>query len=373
MTPNRRGTDKPLIFAGVPGDLFAARMAEQMGTELAPAKYLRFSGVVKGGEEAKPEVMVNVHDRVTVVVWSPANLNDELVQVLLLIEALKESEAQKVVLVVPYYPYARQDKAHGRREPISAKVVAKLLEAVDLDSIIYFDIHADQIQGFFRTVKVRGLWFDEPYMHYLTMRLAELMAYFQIQNGKIKSLTPDEGAVYANYRIARKMLHGLAVHLKKRNWDSVHSVESMGIAGLVRGCLLWCRDDIVASGDSLFAAAEQAKKKGAKYVMAVASHALGFNKEASWPFVRKLNNSPLDELIVTNSVAVFADRVAKTPGLRRKISVLDISPYACIALKRYLLGETVRGMMKEVNDGDLYRELIVSDQAQMIRDSLAAR
>lgn len=361
-------SDEVLIFPAVSGDPLATRLAQRLGVELAPVNYARFLSAVPGGEETKPEIRVNVKKRTAVIIWSPGMTNDELVQLLFTINALKKvGRAHEVILVVPYYPYARQDKTHGRREPISAQVIAMLFETVGLTDIIYVDVHSDQIEGFFRTTSAQPLWMDDIYVHYLANRVAEIKAAKGIS--LVKGMPPDEGSVTANYRVVRKLRHEMAVHLKKRNWDSLHSVTSLGIAGGVSLALVWSRDDILASGDSIFSAAAQAKAAGASYVLAVITHALGFDKPGSDSFVDKLNASPLDELVVTNSVSAFTSRVEADPGLRRKISVLDITPLLANVLERHVAGETVREMMKELDPGALYEELIVSDQALSLRNS----
>jgi ribose-phosphate pyrophosphokinase len=367
----QRSVEDVLLFPGAHEDRFAMQLAETMGVKLSPVKFERFLSAVPGGEETKPEVLVNVHDRIAVIVWSVTYTNDELVQVCQLVDALKSAgEAHKVVLVVPSYPYSRQDKRHGRRESITAQLTARLLEASGLDSIIYVDIHADQIEGFFRDARARGLWMDEIYMHFLSQRLPEIAAYLDLTEANIRDMPLDEGSVNPNYRVARKLGHSMAIHIKKRNWDSRHSVHILGIAGDVVECLIYSRDDILASGDSIFTAAAEAKKRGAKYVLALVTHALGFDKPGHKAFAEKLRDSAVDELVVSNSQYSFVDRVMTDIELQQKVSIIDITPYLAEVIERHIVGDTVREMMAEVKPEDLYRVLFESEQARKIRANL---
>ncbi len=367
MNQRRRGSDQFLLFAGVPNDGFASRLAEEIGVPLSPLQWSRFKGAVPTGGETKPEIKCNVSRRDCAVVWSPYNTNDELVQVCLLLRALEKGEAEKITLVVPCFPYARQDKSHGKREPISARWVADVLEMSGMARIVYVDIHADQIEGFFTHAKVRGLWMDNIYLDYLGARLPAIVSHFGIQADKVRAMPPDEGAVGPNYRISKAMEHELAVHLKKRDWSQAHSVVSMGIAGDVVSCLVYTRDDLCASGDSLFAAAEHAKDKGAKYVIALVTHTLGFDKDgAEKTFVEKLNASCLDEFVTTNSLFDFTKRVLRTGELQKKVSILDITPYIAQVLSRLGPGATIREMMREIQPSNLYRVAFSSEQARAI-------
>lgn len=373
----RRSTDNFLLFPGVNGDLLADAISRHMEIPLSPVHFWRYKGVMPDGDETKPEIECNVMGQHCVVIWSIKYPNEELMEVCQLIRTLKKQcEARQVTLVAPYFPYARQDKSHGRREPITAKLTAEMLELAGMDRIVYIDIHADQIEGFFSRSTVRGLWMDNIYIDYLAGRFAVLVPRLQV-GAQVRAMPPDEGAVAPNYRLAKALQNELAVHLKKRDWSKAHSVTSLGIAGDVVSCLVYTRDDICASGDSLFAAAHEAKQPrmnalgveqpGAKYVMAIVTHTLGFDKEGVETFVEKLNQSDIDELVTTNTVAVFAQRVLNSPELQKKVSVLDVSPFLAAVLRRLSTGQTIREMMKDVKASDLYRELVVSEKAKTFR------
>ena len=366
-----------MLFSATENDGFAKQLAQTMGIELSPVKYKSFLGAVPGGEETLPEVMCNVSGRTAVVVWSVGKTNYELVQVCQLIDALKSAgEAKKVILAVPCYPYARQDKRHGRRESITAQLTARILEASSMDSIVYVDIHADQIEGFFRKAIARGLWMDEILMHYLPARLEGILRNLGLTVDKIRSMSLDEGSVNLNYRVARKLEHIMAVHIKKRNWDSRHSVQSLGIAGSLEGCVVYSRDDLLASGDSGITGAAEAKARGAKYVIEVITHGLGFDKPSEIKdgkevihkgFIEKLNDSAIDELVVTNSVSAFVKRVIVDPELQKKVSILDVTPFFATVLARNNKGSTIREMMVDVKPENLYKVLFESEQARKMR------
>ncbi|MBI5076944.1 ribose-phosphate pyrophosphokinase [Candidatus Falkowbacteria bacterium] len=366
MKQGRRRSDQFLLFAGKDGDHFAQAVADCLEMKLSPVKFLEFQGAIAGGGETKPEVLCNVMDRTCVVVLSVYNTNFELWQCGQLISALRSSGgAARIIAVLPCYPYARQDKSHGRREDISARFVADFFNMAGVYRVIYLDIHADQIEGFFKPAMVTSLWMDNIWVDYLTRHLPEVLLGLGLSEKFVRNMPLDEGAVYSNYRIAKILGTGLAVHLKKREIEKKHSVVSLGIAGDVVSCLVYARDDILASGDSLFTAAEEAKKKGAKYVLALVTHALAFDKEGQKPFAEKLNESAVDELVVTNSLVHFADRVMNEPALQEKVTVLDVAPYVASVLTRLNRGETIREMMREVAPITLYRVLHVAEQARL--------
>ena len=363
--PHRRKSDRFLLFAGVEGDSLAEAVAKQLEMELSPVKRLRFKSVVTSGEETKPEIQCNVMARHCVIVWSIGNTNDELMQIFQLVRGLKRpGEARMVTLVAPYFPYARQDKSHGRREPVIAKLTADLLLTAGVDRIIYLDIHSEQIEGFFGETRARSLWMDNIYLDYLEKRLPQLIARLGISSESVRNMPLDEGGVAQNYRIAKTLKHELAVHMKKRDWAKQYSVTSMGIAGNVVNCLVYTRDDICASGDSLFAAAAEAKAQGAKYVMALITHTQGFDKPGEKSFSDKLNNSAVDELVTTNSLTRFSNRVLCESALQQKITVLDISKYLAEVILRTNSGLTIREMMSEVKPETLYSELFTSEAAK---------
>ena len=369
----RRLTDRIMLFPGVDGDKLAKLVAKRLGMQLSPVKFVRFQGATRMGGETKPEILCNVMHHDCVVIWSPTNTNDELMQVCQLINALKrQGEARHVTLVVSCFPNARQDKSHARREPITAKLTAKILETAGMDKIVYLDIHAEQIEGFFDKAVVRGLWMDAIWVDFLRKKLATLLKHLGLKNNQVRNVPPDEGAVSTNYRIAKLLGSQLAIHLKKRDWTQKHSVTSMGIKGSVVKCLVYDRDDLLASGDSLFAAASAAKRKGAKYVIALVTHAIGFNKKGAKDFAQKLLESDIDELIVTNSLTHFCDRVRKDPRLQEKVTIIDISPYIATVIDRFKfsVGETVRDMMREVKPEDLYEVCFISQQARKVEESV---
>ena len=338
---------EPLIFAGVENDPLATLVARALKMELAEVKYVRFQGAVPGGGETKPEVMVNVAKRHCVIVWSPKMTNDELMQILQLIDCLKQQgSCQDVILVVPCYPYARQDKTHEKREPVVAALVAKLLESVGTDQIIFLDIHAQQIEGFFRKTKVRCLWMKNIWVDFIRRCLNSIEKKYR--TNKVVVLAPDAGALHVAKKLAESLSCSVAVNLKTRDTSKVHTISSLGLAGDVKDAIVIIVDDLVASGDSLFLAAANAKSNGAKYVMALATHAICFDKtDSEKTFAQKLYESEIGELVVTNTLIAFSQKVKDNTQLQRKVTILDISSYLALVIKRLESdkGETIREML----------------------------
>ena len=236
-----------LLFAGIKGDPFPGMVARELGVELSRVKHTRFQGATPTGGETKQQLEQNVMDRQCFIVWSVRETNDEIWQIIQLIDALVNAGAKGVHLVVPCYPYARQDKRHGNRECISASLLARLLETVHLNTICYIDIHADQIEGFFRyPTRVKSLWMDSIWLDYLARKFYAMEKHFDSQVRKTKMMALDEGSVRINYRLAERLGKSLAVHLKSRNYSKDHEIMSLGIAGRVDACILAARDDIIA-------------------------------------------------------------------------------------------------------------------------------
>jgi len=237
-------------------------------------------------------------------------VNDHLMELLIVIDAVKRASARRITAVVPYYGYARQDRKDQPRVPITAKLVANLITTAGADRVLTMDLHAGQIQGFF----------DIPLDHLYAIAVFE--QYIRRKRLKpIVVVSPDVGGIKMARAYAKRMRAGLAVVDKRR--DSPDSTEVMHILGEVRGKICLLVDDLIATGSSLVQAAAALQRAGATAVYACVTHPV-----LSGPARNRIGSSCLKELIVTDTIPL-------NPKNRHpKITVLSVAPLLSEAIRR---------------------------------------
>ena len=238
-----------------------------------------------------------------------------------MIDALRRASARRITAVVPYYGYARQDRKDQPRVPITAKLVANLITTAGANRVLTMDLHAGQIQGFF----------DIPVDHLYAVNIFERYVR-QKRLGPLVVVSPDVGGIKTARAYAKRLGAGLAIVDKRRT--SPEATEVMHILGEVRGkgCLLV--DDLIATGSSLCEAARAVRQAGAKAVYAAVTHAV-----LSGPASTRLGPSPLEELIVTDTIPLPSEK--RGP----KITVLSVAP---------LFGEAIRRIHYEQSISSLF-------------------
>ena len=250
--------------------------------------------------------------------------NDNLMELLILIDAAKRASAKRITAVLPYYGYARQDRKDQPRVPITAKLVANLICAAGTDRVLTMDLHANQIQGFF----------DIPVDHLYAIN--ELCEYFNKK--KIKNLvvvSPDVGGIKMARAYAKRIGASLAIVDKRR--ASPEKTEVMHILGSVQGKTAVIVDDIVATGSSLIEAAEVLGKKGVKKVYAAISHGI----LAGNALKRIHDCKVLQEVVITDSIPL------KNPKENPKISVVSVAPLLAEAIHRIHNEESISCLFDE--------------------------
>ncbi len=275
------------------------------------------------------EVFVEIHENVRgedvfVIQSTSFPANDNLMELLVTLDALKRASARRITAVMPYYGYARQDRKSGSRTPISAKLVANLITIAGADRVLTIDLHAGQIQGFF-DIPTDNL-FAQPVF------VKDILDTYK-SNGDITIVSPDVGGVVRARGLARRIDADLAIIDKRRERAGVSEV--MNIIGDVEGqrCLLV--DDIVDSAGTLCNAAEALVKAGAKSVAAYVTHGV-----LSGGAVARVGASPLEMLVTTDSIqATEAMRVSQN------IRQLTVAP---------LLGEAIRRVSEEKSVSSLF-------------------
>jgi len=278
------------------------------------------------GRFSEGEIRVKINENVRgkdVFVIQPTSPppNDHLMELLIMIDALRRASARRITAVVPYYGYARQDRKDQPRVPITAKLVANLITTAGANRVLTMDLHAGQIQGFF----------DIPVDHLYAVNIFERYVR-QKRLGPLVVVSPDVGGIKTARAYAKRLGAGLAIVDKRRT--SPEATEVMHILGEVRGkgCLLV--DDLIATGSSLCEAARAVRQAGAKAVYAAVTHAV-----LSGPASTRLGPSPLEELIVTDTIPLPSEK--RGP----KITVLSVAP---------LFGEAIRRIHYEQSISSLF-------------------
>ncbi len=273
-----------MLFSGRSNPELAERIAAELGCSLGPVELKTFAN---GEVYCRYRESVRGADVFLVQTGSPP-VNDHLVELLLLVDAAKLASAHRIVAVMPLYPYARQDKKSAPREPISARLVAELLQAAGVDRLLTMDLHAGQIQGFF-TISVDHM-----------TALPLFAGYFREQglSGKgVVCVSPDLGRVKMARRLSRMLGADLAILSKTRPTQEVAAITE--VIGDVRGKVALVGDDMIVTGGTLLAGAEALHEAGAIEIHAFATHAL-FAEGA----LGALTASELTEIAVTDTVAI---------------------------------------------------------------------
>ena len=280
--------DRLKVFTGGANPTLARAIATELGTGLAEAAVKRFSD-----SEIHLQVLENVRGADVFVVQPTCTpVESNLMEVLLMMDALKRASAQRITAVLPYYGYARQDRKDRPRMPISAKLVARLLETAGADRVLALDLHAAQIQGFFE-IPVDHLFALPVFIDHFRHMIAA-------GRGDITIVSPDAGGVERARAFAKRLSAPLAIIDKRRT--EVNIAEVMHIIGDVEGQHCIMVDDLIDTGGTLVKGAEALMQAGAKSVRASATHAV-FSGQA----IERIENSVIDEVVVTDSIPLRED------------------------------------------------------------------
>jgi ribose-phosphate pyrophosphokinase len=289
------------IFAGNSNRVLAEQVAKYLNIPLGKASVRRFAD-----QEIFVEIQENVRGEDIFVLQSTSfPVNDHLMEMLIMIDALRRSSARRITAVIPYFGYARQDRKPGPRTPISAKLVANLITEAGANRVLTLDLHAGQIQGFF------DIPTDNLYSVPVIAR--DVKANYNLSN--VTVVSPDVGGVVRARSLAKRINGQLAIVDKRR--EKAGESEVMNVIGDVRGhdCLLF--DDIVDSGGTLCNAAEALLEQGALSVTAYITHGV-----LSGGACARIAASKLKELVITDSIQPTA-AVEATPNIRI-ISIADL-------------------------------------------------
>lgn len=293
----------------------AEEVARYAGIPLADIDLFKFSN-----DESFVKINDNVRGADVFVIQPTCRpVNDNLMDLLIIIDALKRASAQRINCVIPYYAYARSDKKDQPRVPITAKLVADLITVAGADRVITVDLHADQIQGFFNI----------PVDHLFS--IPSFARYFQsMKMENVVVVSPDSGGAIRARALAKRLDCGLAIGDKRRSGNN-DQTELLNIIGDVSGKTAILFDDIIDTGGSLIKVAKALQEQGAQRIFAACTHGV-----LSGSAVQNLEASPIEKLFVTNSVPLCEEK-AKCG----KIVQLSIAEMLAVAIKKIHIEESL--------------------------------
>jgi ribose-phosphate pyrophosphokinase len=298
------------VFAGNSNRKLAEAICRELGRPIAPADVGRFSD-----GEINVEIGENVRGMDTFIVQSTSpDANTNLMELLIMADALKRASAGSITAVIPYYGYARQDRKSASRVPITAKLVADLIEAAGVTRVVSMDMHAGQIQGFF------SIPFDHLYA--APVLLEHMRARFDGDAQNVVIVSPDAGGVERARAYSKRLGSTLGIVDKRRTQPNV--AEIMNVIGEVQGKIAVLLDDMIDTAGTLTQAANALVDKGAVKVYAYATHAV-----LSGPAVERITKSPIQQVVVTDSIPL-------TPAAQAcpKIHALTVAGLLAEAIRR---------------------------------------
>ncbi len=308
------------IFTGTANPDFAKEVSDLLGIKISSADVGYFSD-----GELRVEIEENVRGHDTFIIQSTCSpTNKNVMEIMLIADALKRSSASKITAVVPYYGYARQDRrVRSARVPISAKVVADMFRSVGIDRVLTIDLHSETIQGFF----------DMPADNVYATKLMVDDIKSNNERIEIVVVSPDVGGVVRSRALA-KLLDQTDLAIIDKRRAAANQSEVMNIIGEVEGKVCIVPDDIIDTAGTLCNAANALKEKGAKAVKAYITHPV-----LSGPAIERLEKSEIDELVVTNSIPLSPD--AKKCS---KIRVISLASTIAECIKRLSNEESLSEM-----------------------------
>lgn len=308
MSGLKRPSERNLmLFSGRAFPGLADEVCSLMGVELVPSRLIAY---------ANSEIYVRYEESVRgcdafVIQSHPAPVNEWLMEQLIMVDALKRASASRITVVAPFYPYARQDKKHLGREPISARLVADLFEAAGADRIMSVDLHASQIQGFF----------NGPLDHLSGLPVLAEYIESKYDVSEMTVVSPDAGRVRLADTWSDRLGVPLAIIHKRHDPSTANQVRVHEVVGDVQNRVCLLVDDMIDTGGTICQAAEALIERGARCVIAAATHPV-----LSGPAAKRLNATKFEEIIVTNTLPPPPD------GRIDRLTVLSIAPLLARAI-----------------------------------------
>lgn len=320
-----------MLFSGNANPALARRICQRLGQPLAESMVSRFSD-----GEIRVEINANVRGRDVFIVQSTcAPVNENLMELLIMAEACRRSSAGRVTAVMPYFGYARQDRKVQPRAPITAKLVASIIERAGVDRVLTMDLHAGQIQGFF-DVPVDNLYAEPTLYQYVKDNLVTRDPLDTV------IVSPDAGGVERARAYARRLGVGLAIIDKRRS--APNEAEVLHIIGDVKDKTAIVVDDMIDTAGTLSKGGSALAEAGAKRVVAVATHPV-----LSGNAVTRIQDSPFERVIVTDTIPLAEGASAKRSD---KIEVMTVAPTFAEAIRAIHFNDSISRLFLPHEDAE---------------------
>jgi ribose-phosphate pyrophosphokinase len=312
-----------VLLAGRSHPELAQAVSEELGVELVPTRAYNF---------ANGEIFVRFDESIRgcdafVLQTHTAPVNEWIMEHLLMVDALKRASAKRITVVAPFYGYARQDKKHAGREPISARLMADLFTAAGADRLMSVDLHTAQIQGFF----------DGPVDHLFALPILAAHIGRTVDRNKITVVSPDAGRVRVAERWTDILDSPLAIIHKRRDPDVPNEAKVLEVVGDVKGRICIVVDDMIDTGGTIVKASEALFENGAEDVIVTATHGI-----LSSPAVERLQNSRIKEVVVTDTLPIAPENRFD------RLTVLPIAPLLARAIREVFDEGSVAGLFDHV-------------------------
>jgi len=312
-----------VLLAGRSHPELAQAVSQELGVELVPTRAYNF---------ANGEIFVRFDESIRgcdafVLQTHTAPVNEWIMEQLLMVDALKRASAKRITVVAPFYGYARQDKKHAGREPISARLMADLFTAAGADRLMSVDLHTAQIQGFF----------DGPVDHLFALPILAAHIGRTVDRSKITVISPDAGRVRVAERWTDILDSPLAIIHKRRDPDVPNEAKVLEVVGDVRGRICIVVDDMIDTGGTIVKASEALFENGAEDVIVTATHGI-----LSSPAVERLKNSRIKEVVITDTLPIAEEKRFD------RLTVLPIAPLLARAIREVFDEGSVAGLFDHV-------------------------